>query len=206
MRRALIAAALPLLFVPLPAHGQEGIEEDDEEDIRAPYIADLELGARIGLQGGGGVTPGGFRIAGAYLQRMTSETWFDGEASFVFGGGGRSCYYNRNVDFVCAPGLVEGFAAQFSAGGRWYPTITESGFIPFLRGGAALHIPHFGDDEVTGLALPLWLGAGGRYRVTPRIAITADLTITFGGALYNRDMGIAPYTSLHVQFGVDIAP
>lgn len=210
MRRQLIvvAAAVLALAPAATALAQESgsllIEEG--EDYRAAYIGDLELGARIGLQVGGGVTPGGFRIAGAYMQRMTEETWFDGEAAFTFGGGGKSCYFNRDVELVCAPGLADGFSAQLAGGGRWYPTVTASGFVPFVRGGGALHIAHFGDDDLTGLALPLFAGAGGRYRVADRVAISGELTLFAGGAVYGRDVGLQPYAGLLVQFGVDFAP
>ncbi len=199
----LAAATLPAG----PARADDDVEVDaGDDDPTDGEVAELELGARIGLQAGGGVTPGGFHIAGAYLQRMTAETWFDAEVSFVFGGGGQDCWFNRDVELVCAPGLVDGFAAQFAAGGRWFPTVTESGFVPYVRGGAALHIPHFGDDDLTGVALPLWIGAGGRYRVAERVAVTGELVLLGGPALYGRDLGLQPYGALLVQFGVDIAP
>jgi hypothetical protein len=208
MRRKLIpaAAALALALIPGLARAEDYGNIDEDVDLIGPEVAKVELGARLGLQAGAGTTTGGFRIAGAYLHRMTASTWFDAEAAFVFGGSGEVCYFDRNVDLVCAPGLVDGFAAQFAAGGRWFPTVTESGFVPYVRAGAALHIPSFGDDDVSGVALPLWAGAGGRYRVSSQIAISGELVLFGGGAVYNHDLGLEPYAGMLVQFGVDLAP
>ena len=33
------------------------------------------------------MTPGGLRVAGHYLYQLPTQDWFDGTASFTFGGG-----------------------------------------------------------------------------------------------------------------------
>lgn len=197
-----------LAFALAAAAPGAGRAEEPADDAPPQPERNQEIGPRIGAQlGFGGVSPGGLRVGGVLLYRMTEETWFDGEASFTFGSGDRGCYLGRDPGepTVCEHGLADGFSATFAAGGRWLLSQRHDGLVPFVRGGVALSMVSFSDDDVLGLALPLWVGAGGRFWVAPRVAVGGEVVFTVGPGWYDRDQGAEPYVGLIVQFGVDFA-
>jgi len=172
-----------------------------------PLIADQELGARLGLDLRlAGVAPGGARIGGAWLLRMNEIIWFDGEASFTYGGGGPRCFLDRDRDRVCSPGVVSGAGFRLLAGARWFaPPRLPSRFVPYLRGGLGAEVLSYAADDVSGLALGGWAGAGGRYRVADTVAVGGDAMIWAGPTVGAQGIGGAGVLGLAVQIGVDLA-
>jgi hypothetical protein len=196
-----------VLCVALAGPAWAQAEESVAEESEAASSGDMALSARVGMQlGVGGATPGGLRIGGAFLHRLTEEWWFDGEASFSFGGGGTECDLTTpGSPPECDHGLLDGAGAQAIAGVRWfYLPPYAAGFIPYLRGGAGLGWASFGDDEVSGLALVLQGAAGGRFQVAPRISLGAEGALFLGPGFFSDDLGTVGYGGLIVQGGVEI--
>lgn len=203
MRRALVA----LLAAAVPSVAQAEEESDqvwDPDDPLGHVIADRELGARLGLQVGQGTSGGGLRVGGIFLTRMTKATWSEVEASFVFGGGDPVCWLDRSVELDCAPGATTGAAAALAVGGRWFPTQTDSGFLPFFRGGLGVQYVDFRGDEVAGVAAPVYVAAGGRFGVSDDVSLSGELVVMAGPAWFSDDLGLRGFGGLIVQFGVDL--
>src|SRR5207237_1420009 len=78
----------------------------------ADEVGDQALGAETGLALGGRDTPGGLRIAAHYYYQLNDTDWFDGTASFTFGGGTAACFRDRDGSFVCDHGSVQGDGAE----------------------------------------------------------------------------------------------
>src|SRR4051794_21089641 len=94
---------------------------DDAAAVTASAPADLHdqgIGASIGIASGGRSTAGGLRVGGHYLYQLTSSDWFDGTASFTFGGGDPACFRDRMNDFLCDHGLADGKAVEVAANVR----------------------------------------------------------------------------------------
>jgi hypothetical protein len=183
---------------PAPAPDEEPAETDDRA------VGDQELGVRVGLVSGGRVTPGGLRIGGHDLYQLSDEDWFDGALLFTFGGGPAACFRDRDDDVVCDHGRLEGFAGELAVGvRRFFPA--QGDFLPYARAGAAVRVVRFGDDDVTGLAVPLTAGAGMRIRVAPWIAIAAEAQIELGAGLFSRGLGLEPQAGLAIGGAVEFA-
>jgi hypothetical protein len=197
-RRMIVMLGLALAG---PAWAQA--EEAVEDETTAEPTGDMALGARLGMQFGvGGATPGGLRIGGAFLHRLADEWWFDGEASFSFGGGGMEC--DLAMDLECDHGLADGAGAQAIASVRWVLPAYAGGFEPYLRGGAGVGLASFGDDEVTGLALIGQAAGGGKFRVAERVSVGAEAALFIGPGFFSDDLGTLGYGGLIVQGGVEI--
>jgi len=210
MRRGLERGAwqqwtlLVLLGVARPAWAQA--EESVADDHEAEPSGDIALGARLGLQlGVGGATPGGLRVGGAYLHRLTEAWWFDGEASFSFGGGGTACELSPPPGEVpgCDHGLADGSGLQAIAGARWILPQSADGFQPYARGGVGVGVASFGDDEVSGLAVLGQIAGGGRFHVAERISVGAEAAVFLGPAFFSDELGTVGYGGLVVQGAVE---
>lgn len=185
-----------------PASSDEAASDEAGGDDSA--VGDQELGVRVGLVSGGRVTPGGFRVGGHYLYQLTDEDWFDGALLFTFGGGPAACFRDRDDDVVCDHGRLEGFAGELAIGvRRFFPA--QGDFLPYARVGAAVRVARFGDDDVTGLAVPLTAGAGMRIRVAPWIAIAAEAQLELGAGLFSRGLGLEPQAGLAIGGAVELA-
>jgi hypothetical protein len=173
-----------------------------ESTVAPPDLSDQAIGASIGAATGGRSTPGGLRITGHYLYQLTDEDWFDGTASFTFGGGDAMCFRDRMDEFSCDHGLADGNAAEIAANVRRFLG-GQGDFWPFLRAGVGISLVRFGDDDVTGLALPFYFGGGLRVSVAPNIAIIAhgELELGFGG--FSHDLGFEPQLGLSVAAGAE---
>src|SRR5262249_62341357 len=80
-RSCRMRGSLLLVFVATTAAADEG-----------PPVGNQELGARVGVElNMAGVAPGGLRLDGVWLYRLTDRVWFDGRADFTIGGGGSNC-------------------------------------------------------------------------------------------------------------------
>lgn len=161
-----------------------------------------EIGARLGLDVGGRVSPGGAQLSGNYLYRLTDSDWLDQGVGFTFGGQGAACFRDRDDDVICDHGILDGFAAEVFVGLRRYLPGKDE-FSPYVRGGVALRGVFYSADEVSGIALPLWAGGGIRARVAKSVAVVADATLRTGIAFFNRGLGLEPQASLLVTAGVE---
>ena len=191
MPRQLIAAVASIAL-PAVAAAQEPAAE----------IGDQAIGGALGVASGGGVTPGGLRITGHYLYQLSSEDWFDGIASFTFGGGGAECFRDRDGTLICDHGLTSGGAIEIAAGVRRMFESRE-GFIPFARAAIGLAFVRFGDDELSGVAIPLHLGGGLRASVADGIGIVAQAEAMIGIARFGRGLGVEGQLGLAVTAGAE---
>jgi hypothetical protein len=162
-----------------------------------PDLSDQAIGAEVGLASGAHITPGGLRVGGHYLYQLSSQDWFDGTASFTFGGGTAACFRDRMNAFVCQHGLAQGAGVEIGATVRRFLGGKDQ-FWPFIRAGAGIGIARFSSDSVTGLVVPLHGGAGVRVSVAPAVAITAEAELVLGVGMFNHGLG------LESQFGIAI--
>jgi hypothetical protein len=142
-----------------------------------------------------------------YLYRLSDNTWFDGEAATAFGSDDRECYYSRaeSLSLVCDHAGFEGFGVSVAGGVRVFLPPRPSGFQPYIRAGVDLSWEGFSSDEVNGVGLYVHGGAGGRFRVSPRVAVGGEALLLVGPGLYNSDLGVRLLGGLVVQLGVEFA-
>lgn len=199
--------ALVLLLVPGMARAQGAdtdvpVADDTPGNAGAPAerspAGERELGARLGLAMGGGTTPGGVRLAGVMLYRMSDADWFDGSLGFTFGGRSSGCAVGADGVLACNHGSLGGAAADVVLGVRRFFAMRQQ-FAPYLRAGAGLRVVRFDGDELDGVAIPLVLGAGVRARLNDLIAVGGDAALEAGFGLFDRDLGIEPQLGLSVQ-------
>ena len=162
-----------------------------------------ELGMRLGLATGGRVTPGGVRMTGVMLYRVSENDWFEGSMGFTFGRRGDGCFIARDGAFTCTHGALDGAAADLMVGIRRFVAPREQ-FAPYLRAGVGLRLVRFPGDEVDGVAVPLVLGAGARARVSDRIAVGGDVALEAGAGLFDHALGVEPQLGLAVQATVEL--
>ncbi len=161
-----------------------------------------ELGVRIGMAAGKRTTPGGLYLAGTYLYQLSRQDWFEGGLAFSVGSGDADCFRDRQDRFICDHGIAAGVALGLSVGVRRF-LATRQSFTPYIHAGVDLRYVSFSADEVRGVALPLWLGAGVRARVGEGVAIAGGARYQAGISWFNRDLGIEPQSALIMIVGVD---
>jgi hypothetical protein len=176
---------------------------DDDVDTDPDAIPDQSLGASLGIAGGGRVTVGGFRVQGHYLYQLSDQDWFDGTAAFTFGGGGAACFRDRMDDVICDHGFTDGRGVEVIASVRRYFT-AQNKFRPFARLGAGVAIARFGDDSVTGLAIPIHAGGGLRAAVSSDVAIVAMAELVLGVGRFNHELGTEPQFGIAVTAGAEL--
>lgn len=187
-----------------PAAAPAPPEGEDDAAERGEWT-DQGIGISAGVAiGAGGVTPGGLRIVGGYLYRLSQNDWFDGAAAFTIGSGTAECYRDRVDERVCDHGPVDGFAVDFvGAVRRNFPA--NKSFAPFVRLGAAVRFVRFSGDQVAGLAIPLIGGGGVTIDLSPRMRLVASGQLEIGGGLFSRGLGTAPQLGLAVNGGIEFA-
>lgn len=208
--RGLPAIAMTALLAVLLGAGRAAAAPPREEAASAATAAapdwvpagERELGLRLGLATGGRVTPGGVRMAGVMLYRLSDNDWFEGSMGFTFGRRGDGCYIERAGAFTCTHGALAGAGADLMAGIRRF-VVPRKQFAPYLRAGVGLRLVRFPGDEVDGLAVPLVLGVGVRARVSDLIAVGGDAALEAGAGLFDRDLGLEPQLGLAVQATVE---
>lgn len=176
---------------------------DDDVDTDPDAIPDQSLGASLGIAGGGRVTVGGFRVQGHYLYQLSDQDWFDGTAAFTFGGGGAACFRDRMDDVICDHGFTDGRGVEVIAAVRRY-FAAQNKFRPFARLGAGVAIARFGDDSVTGLAIPIHAGGGVRAAVSPDVAIVAMAELVLGIGRFNHELGTEPQFGIAITAGAEL--
>lgn len=169
MRRILCAL---VLVAPAPALA----EETDTGPPAAPDDAQVALAAELGATGGGGSTPGGLRLGGHYLYRLSSHDWFDGGVAFTFGRPGAGCGRVPPTGMRCDHAPTDGFAGDLSLGVR-RDLPGQGRFVPYLRGAVFARVLRFASDDLTGVA------AGGELSFGVRAAVRGELSLV-GGATF----------------------
>ncbi len=168
-----------------------------------PYADDSQaISALLGVAMGGKTTPGGAAAEGRYLYRLSDIDWLETSVHFSLGAGGKECFRDRDSTFVCEHGLLDGFAAEGDVGLRRY-FIGQDQYHPYVRAGIGMQLVSFADDDVIGVGIPLYLGAGLRVEVAYRVFVVADATARAGASLLNQNLGVEPNVSLSIASGVE---
>lgn len=162
------------------------------------------IGAELGVASGSHITPGGLRVAGHFLYQLSADDWFDGTASFTFGGGAAKCFLDRDGGYVCDHGLLDGKSGELVAAvRRMYDA--QGQFRPYARAGAGIGIARFSDDDVTGLTLALHGGGGVRAQVADQLAVVIDADVIAGVGLFGHSVGAAAQLGFTIMGGVEFA-
>jgi hypothetical protein len=167
-----------------------------------PDLSDQAVGASIGIAGGGRTTAGGLRLTGHYLYQMSAEDWFDGTAQFTFGSGSAACFRDRMDDTICQHGLVDGVSAEIGANVRHFLG-GRGEFWPYVRLGVGIALVRFGDDDITGLAIPFHAGGGFRVAVADGVAVIAEAALDLGFGRFTSGLGLEPQIGGSVMAGVE---
>lgn len=174
----------------------------DEPATPSQEIGDQAIGVEAGIAAGGRDTPGGLRIAGHYLYQLSDQDWFDGTASFTFGGGSAACFRDRSNNEICDHGLLDGQGAEIAATVRRFFD-AQGEFRPFLRAGVGIGYARYGADSVTGLIIPLHAGGGLRVAIDDGIAVTALAEVAIGFGAFDKSLGLEPQVGLSILAGAE---
>lgn len=177
-------------------------EEEAEIEEQPDAVDNQEIGVAMGIALGGGVSPGGLALEGRYLYRLSSLDWIESSVNFSFGSGDAQCFRDRSGSFVCAHGPASGILGQGNVGIRRYFS-GQKQFRPFARAGVGLGLVSLGDDDVRGLAIPLYIGAGVRAEVANRVLVVASATLRSGPSILNKDLGLQFHFTGTISAGVE---
>ena len=178
-------------------------EETPADAAERDVAGERELGARLGVAMGRRFTPGGVRAAGVMLYRLSDEDWFEGSMAFTFGRSRAACFTDRDGDFACDYGVIDGTAIDIVAGVRRFLPGPER-FSPYLRAGVGARFLSFGGDDVRGFAIPLSAGTGVRARVNDLVAVGADVGGELGIAWLDHDLGTQSQLGIVLQGTVEL--
>jgi hypothetical protein len=196
--------ALALVAVPLAARVARADDAvtTSTATSETSELSDQGIGAELGAAVGGRVTAGGLRVAGHYLYRLSDQDYFDGTASFTYGGGSAACFRDRMNNFVCDHGLADGGAVEVAASVRRYFGPRDQ-FWPFARAGIGLALVRFQDDSVTGLGIPVHLGGGVRAEVADGVAVVGEGALDLGFGVFNHSLGLEPQVGVAITAGAE---
>ncbi|HLL21803.1 MAG TPA: hypothetical protein VK427_06720 [Kofleriaceae bacterium] len=170
-------------------------------DLDDDTLPDQAVGASLGIAGGGRVTPGGLRVDGHYLYQLAKTDWFDGTASFTFGSGGAACYRDRVDDVICDHDFTDGRGIEITAAVRRYFD-AQGLYRPYARLGVGVSLVRFGDDDVTGIAIPLHIGGGIRGAIAEQVAVVVQADLVLGLGRFER-VGVEPLLGITVTAGAE---
>lgn len=193
MRRALGLAILSVSSI---------AAADPDVSAIGEHPSDQGIGAAIGVAAGGSFTPGGVRVTGHYLYQMSAQDWFDGVASFTYGGDTAGCYEDRAATTMCEHGLTAGSGVEIAATVRRM-FAPQGAFQPFARLGIGVAIARFSSDDVSGIGFPVHAGGGVRARVAPTVSIVAQAELAVGVGAYSHDLGAEPLIGMAVTAGAE---
>jgi hypothetical protein len=176
----------PVVDAPAPAPAIPTTADPAAAADPAP-AGEIELGARLGVAMGRGFTPGGVRVAGVMLYRLSQSDWFDGSMAFTLGRSRSTCFTDRDGVFACDYGVIDGTAIDLVAGIRRFLPGPER-FAPYVRAGVGVRLLSFGDD-VRGFGIPASAGVGVRARVSELVAVGADVGVEAGIAWLDHGLG-----------------
>lgn len=183
------------LAVALAVVATPGVAMADE-----PQVA---IGAEIGVAGGGGTTPGGLRVGGRYLTRLSDHDWFDGGIGFTFGAPAIGCGRVAPDGMDCNHGVADGFAGDLALGIRRHLR-GQGAFTPFVRGGAFGRVLRFAADDITGAAIGLELGGGLAADIQDDVAIIAGASAFAGRAWLGGGVGGTGQLGMLVSVGAEV--
>jgi hypothetical protein len=191
--RAQDADPVPDPVSPEPMHGAEplpGVPEPVPEVGESPGVdvADREIDAQVGAAIGGGLTPGGLQIGGAYLYQLSDLDWFDGGVAFTFGSGAPTCFRDRADDLQCDHGVTDGVATDVRLGVRRF-FAGRPGFRPWVRPSVGARLVYFSGDSLTGFGLFAAAAGGIRARFNDTMAAGVFVEVETGAALFGRGLG-----------------
>lgn len=165
-----------------------------------PQVA---LAAEVGAAGGGGTTPGGMRLGGRYLYRMTDHVWFDGGVHFTFGAPTTGCSRTPPDGMSCDHGVADGFSGDLTLGLR-RNLRGQGAFTPFVRGGVFGRVLRFAADDVTGAAAGVEAGAGVAAVVRKDVAVVGSAGVFGGRAWLGSGVGSAGQLGMMVTLGAEL--
>jgi hypothetical protein len=170
-----------------------------------PQIFDQGIGGAVGIAGGGHVTPGGLRIEGHYTYQLTDRDWSDATAAFTFGGGGAACFRDRGDEVICDHDFLDGRGVEVVIAVRRYFD-RHGAYKPFARLGVGIGIARYGDDSVTGLAIPIHAGGGVRAAIGDgdKIAVVVGAELVAGVGFFNRGMGAESQLGIAITAGAEL--
>lgn len=199
----MIAVAVAAVAWARVVAAQPAPEPAPEPALAADSIGDQLIGGAIGVAAGGRTTAGGLRVTGHYLYQLSDEDWFDGIASFTFGGGGAGCFRDRSDALVCDHGLASGTAIEVAAGVRRM-FAAQGRFRPFARAAVGIAVVRFGGDDLTGFAIPAHAAAGLRAAISADVAVFALADASLGIARFGRGLGVEPQLGFAVTAGAEV--
>jgi hypothetical protein len=176
---------------------------DASESAALDPAGERELGARLGVAMGRRFTPGGVRVAGVMLYRLSESEWFDGSMAFTFGRSRSTCFTDRDGAFACDYGVIDGTAIDLVAGIRHFLPGPER-FAPYVRAGVGVRLLSFGGDDVRGLAVPVSAGVGVRARVSDLVAVGGDVGAEAGIAWLDHGLGSQSQLGIVMQAMVEL--
>ncbi len=167
-------------------------------------LGDQGIGGMVGAATGGRVTAGGVRVTGSYLYQLSEQDWFDGIASFTFGGGDAGCVRDRQDQMTvnCDHGIADGSAIELAAGVRRMFK-GQGGFRPFARAAIGISYTRFTADDLSGVGFPVHLGGGVRAKVAEGVAVVALTELTVGFAHFGRGLETEPQLGLAITAGAE---
>lgn len=206
MSRAVIVIAV-LVAAPAIARADDdapGALEVSDAPRDRTEPPDQAIAATLGAAAGGRDTPGGVRIGGRWLYRMTENDWFESVATFTFGRSGAACFRDRSDTFICDHGAADGVGAALEGAVR-HRILGKGDYQPYLRLGVGVRIDRFGADDVRGLAIPLSAGAGIRVAIKDNLALSGEASVEFGLAWLSHGLGTEPQLGLGITALVEFA-
>jgi hypothetical protein len=189
-----VLATVSILVAAAPAAADTPVLEDERQ---------VALGAEVGASGGGGTTPGGMRVGGRYLYRMTDHVWFDGGVHFTFGAAATGCSRTPPDGMTCSHGVADGFSGDLSLGLR-RNLPGQGAFTPFVRGGVFGRVLRFAADDVTGAAFGIDAGAGVAATVRDDVAIVGSAGGFLGRGWLGSGVGSAGQLGMIVTVGAEL--
>lgn len=169
-----------------------------------PDERQVALGAEVGAgAGSGGNTPGGMRLGGRYLYRMTDHDWFDSSVAFTFGAPATGCTRTPPDGMSCDHGLADGFSGDLSLGLR-RDLPGQGAFTPFVRGGVFGRVLRFAADDVSGAALGIDAGAGVAAVVREGLAVVGTAGGFAGRGWLGGGVGGAGQLGMIVTVGAEL--
>ena len=166
-------------------------------------MGDQELGGQIGLAVGGDVTPGGLRVAGHYVYKLTDRDWFDSIIAFTYGGGSAQCFHDRSGALVCSHGPLDGDGVELVGEVR-HLFAAQDAFRPFALAGIGIGIVHYAGDGLSGVAIPLRAGGGLRYAIATGVALVAEAEVVVGLGILGRALGAEPQFGAALTAGAEV--
>jgi hypothetical protein len=165
-------------------------------------LGDQGIGAMLGAAMGGRATAGGVRVTGHYLYQLSEQDWFDGIASFTFGGDQAGCMRDRLDTVTCDHGLADGSSVELAAGVRRM-FAGQGGFRPFARAAIGISYTRFPSDDVAGVGFPVHLGGGVRAKVADGVALVGLTELTVGFGRFGRGLETEPQLGLAITAGAE---